>query len=145
MVVLIKTNLVKLSSRWLLIVSSVIATNVSNHGIIATAIVKCVKLILYCRQVFYDEMGTYEDGLAVAVPSGFYLIVLFGQTFHYYIMDEVKLDETALTLLKVNEEKIPLLNKELSNRLEGYFTCTTVLLGKNIFKCRFGPSIVSRG
>ena len=60
-------------------------------------------------------------------------------------MDEVKLDETALTLLKVNEEKIPLLNKELSNRLEGYFTCTTVLLGKNIFKSRFGPSIVSRG
>ena len=44
-------------------------------------------------------------------------------------MDELKLDETALKLLKVSEEKDTAL-KDLSNRLEGYYTCTRVLLEK---------------
>ena len=44
-------------------------------------------------------------------------------------MDELKLDETALNLLKVIEERYTAI-KELSNRLEGYFTCTRALLEK---------------
>ena len=42
-------------------------------------------------------------------------------------MDELKLDETALKLLKVIEERDTAI-KGLSNRLEGYYTCTRVLL-----------------
>ena len=42
-------------------------------------------------------------------------------------MDELKLDETALKLLKVIDE-INIAIKELCNRLEGYYTCTRVLL-----------------
>ena len=42
-------------------------------------------------------------------------------------MDELKLDETALKLLKVIGES-DIAVKELSNRLEGYYTCTRVLL-----------------
>ena len=42
-------------------------------------------------------------------------------------MDELKLDETALKLLKVIEEKDTAI-KELSNRLEGYYTVTRHLL-----------------
>ena len=42
-------------------------------------------------------------------------------------MDELKLDETALEWLKVVEEKYTTI-KELSNRLEGYYTCIRVLL-----------------
>ena len=59
-------------------------------------------------------------------------------------MDELKLDETALTLFKVIEETNTA-SKELSNRLEGYYTCTRVLSERNKFKSRFGSSIVSRG
>ena len=44
-------------------------------------------------------------------------------------MDELKLDETALKLLKVIEER-NIAIKELSNRLEGYYTVTRVLLQK---------------
>ena len=44
-------------------------------------------------------------------------------------MDELKLDGTALTLLKVTEEQVTAI-KELSNRLEGYYTCTRVFLEK---------------
>ena len=42
-------------------------------------------------------------------------------------MDELKRDETTLKLLNVCEEKHTS-NKELSNRLEGCYTCTRVLL-----------------
>ena len=40
-------------------------------------------------------------------------------------MDELKLDDTALKLLKVIEEK-DISIKELSNRLEGCYTCARV-------------------
>ena len=42
-------------------------------------------------------------------------------------MDELKLDETALKLLNIIEEKDTAI-KELSNRVEGYYTCTKFLL-----------------
>ena len=42
-------------------------------------------------------------------------------------MDELKRDETILKLLKVIQEEHTAI-KELSNRLEGYYTCTRVLL-----------------
>ena len=40
------------------------------------------------------------------------------------------MDETTLKLLKVIEDK-DIYIKELSNRLEGYYTCTGVLLERN--------------
>ena len=42
-------------------------------------------------------------------------------------MDELKLDETAFELLNIIEEKDTAI-KELSNRVEGYYTCTRCLL-----------------
>ena len=42
-------------------------------------------------------------------------------------MDALKRDETTLKLFKVIEEKYTAIN-ELSDRLEGYHTCTRVLL-----------------
>ena len=44
-------------------------------------------------------------------------------------MDELKLDETSFKLLKVVEEKDTAI-KALSNKLEGYYTCTRFLLEK---------------
>ena len=42
-------------------------------------------------------------------------------------MDELKRDDTTLKLLKVIEETYTAI-KELSNRVEGYYTCTRFLL-----------------
>ena len=44
---------------------------------------------------------------------------------------ELRLDETALRLLQVSEEKDTAI-KELSTRLEGYYTCIRVLLERFI-------------
>ena len=68
-----------------------------------------------------------EDDLEDIVGLGFQLLSVWSNLSLYYIMDESKLDETALKLLKVVEEKDTAI-KELSNRLEGYYSCTRVLL-----------------
>ena len=62
----------------------------------------CKTYLKYCHQAFYNEMGTYEYDLAIIIPLGFSLIIFFWSNFSlYYIMEELKLDEPALKLLKV--------------------------------------------
>ena len=31
----------------------------------------CKTYIEYCKQIFYDELSTYEDDLAIIIPLGF--------------------------------------------------------------------------
>ena len=57
----------------------------------------------------------------------FYVFVVHMYVALYYIMDELKRDDTTFKLLKVIEDK-GMSIKWLSNRLEGYYTCTRVLL-----------------
>ena len=35
----------------------------------------------YCHQIFYDEMGTYEDDLAIIIPLGFWIIIFLSKSF----------------------------------------------------------------
>ena len=32
----------------------------------------CTTYLRYCHQIFYDDMSTYEDGLAIIIPLGFH-------------------------------------------------------------------------
>ena len=41
----------------------------------------CKTYLKYCQQIFYDEINTCEDGLAIIIPLGFSLFILLVKLF----------------------------------------------------------------
>ena len=78
----------------------------------------CRTYLIFCRQLYFDSNSMTEDGIYDIVPMTNYLCVCSNHVAMYYIMDELKRDETTLRLLKLIEDKDTSI-KALSDKLEG--------------------------
>ena len=84
----------------------------------------CRTYLRFCKQLYFKDGDMTEDDLEDIVALCFKLMICL---FKSYCTVLYTMDETSLKLLKVIEEK-DIAVKELSNRLEGFYTVTRHLL-----------------